>query len=120
MEESSFYNYEELKGIGLKNFGKDVLISRNVKIYGSAYIEIGNNVRIDDFCILSGSIKLGSHIHIGAATHLFAGDAAIEIEDFSCLSGRCAVYAVTDDYSGETLTNSVFVINLKMFIRKKC
>ncbi len=29
-------------------------------------ISIGDNVRIDDFCILSGKIELGSNIHISA------------------------------------------------------
>ena len=28
---------------------------------------LGDNIRIDDFCILSGNIKLGSYIHIPAA-----------------------------------------------------
>ena len=64
---TSFYNEEELKEIGLKVYGKNVLISRNATIYGADKISIGDNVRIDDFCILSGNISLGSYIHIAAA-----------------------------------------------------
>lgn len=105
MAKTSFYSIAELNNLGLKAFGQKVLISRYAKIYGASNIKIGDNVRIDDFCVLSGRITLGSHIHIGAGTHLVAGSAGIEMENFSGLSGRSAVYATTDDYSGKTLTN---------------
>ena len=72
---TSFYNEEELKEIGLKVYGKNVLISRNATIYGADKISIGDNVRIDDFCILSGNISLGSYIHIAAYCGLFGGEA---------------------------------------------
>ena len=102
---TSFYSEEELKEIGLYAYGKNVLISRNATIYGADKIKIGDNVRIDDFCILSGNISLGSHIHIAAYCGLFGGEAGIIMEDFTTLSSRCAVYGVSDDYSGESLTN---------------
>lgn len=102
---SSFYDEKELEQLGFKKIGKGVKISRKSSIYGAHKISIGDNVRIDDFCILSGNIELGSHIHIAAYTSLFAGDAGIVMKDFSCLSSRCAVYAISDDYSGASLTN---------------
>lgn len=102
---TSFYSEEELKEIGLKSYGKNVLISRNATIYGADKINIGDNVRIDDFCILSGNITLGSYIHIAAYCGLFGGEAGIIMEDFTTLSSRCAVYGVSDDYSGAALTN---------------
>lgn len=113
---NSFYNEEELKNLGLKTYGKDVLISRNATIYGAHNISIGNNVRIDDFCILSGKINLGNHIHIAAGTMLYGGEYGITMEDFSCLSSRCAVYALSDDYSGETMANSVIPEKYKHII----
>ncbi|WP_041082052.1 acyltransferase [Thermotoga profunda] len=102
---TSFYTEEELKEIGFKSVGKNVLISRKASIYGAENIEIGDNVRIDDFGILSGRIKLGSFIHIAAGTFLFGGDAGIVMEDFSGLSSRVAVYTLNEDYGGEFLTN---------------
>ncbi|MCM1083262.1 MAG: acyltransferase [Clostridium sp.] len=102
---TSFYSEEELQEIGLCTYGKNVLISRNAMIYGADKISIGDNVRIDDFCILSGNISLGSHIHIAAYCGLFGGEAGIIMEDFTTLSSRCAVYGVSDDYSGGSLTN---------------
>ncbi|WP_050636502.1 acyltransferase [Candidatus Stoquefichus sp. SB1] len=102
---NSFYSVEELKELGLKSFGKNVLISKKASIYNSKEIEIGNNVRIDDFCILSGKIKLANNIHIAAYSSLFAGNVGIELESFSCISSRCVIYSISDDYSGNYLTN---------------
>lgn len=102
---NSFYSNEELAQLGLKTFGKNVLISRKASIYGAQHISIGDNVRIDDFCILSGKITLGNYIHISAYTALYGGDAGIVMKDFSGVSSRCAVYALTDDYSGNAMVN---------------
>ena len=63
---TSFYSEEELKSLGLKHYGKNVLISRKCSIYSAESISIGNHVRIDDFCILSGEITIGDYCHISA------------------------------------------------------
>ncbi len=102
---NSFYSCEELNKIGFKNLGENVSISRKASIYGAEEISIGNNVRIDDFCILSGVITIKNYVHIAAGTYLFAGNAGIYIESFSTLSSRCAIYAISDDYSGNSMTN---------------
>lgn len=121
---SSFYTEEELRRIGFKSFGKNVLISKKASIYGAENITIGNNVRIDDFCILSGKINIENYIHISAHTSLFAGNVGINIEDFAGISSRCAVYAITDDYSGNFMTNPMTsdkyrnVISSKIIIKR--
>ena len=102
---NSFYGIEELKEIGFKEIGDNVLISRKSSIYGAKNISIGNNVRIDDFSILSGNISIGNYVHISAGVMIFAGQAGVVLEDFVGVSSRTAIYAVTDDYSGEALTN---------------
>lgn len=102
---SSFYSEQELVTLGLKKYGENVLISRNACIYGSKNIEIGNNVRIDDFCILSGNIIIGDYVHVAAAVLLFGGVSGIVLEDFTGISSRCAVYADSDDYTGLAMTN---------------
>jgi galactoside O-acetyltransferase len=102
---TSFYSENELKEIGFKQVGTNVLISRNAKIYGASKMVIGNNVRIDDFCVLSGKIELGNYIHIAVFSAIFAGDTGVKMNDFSGLSSRCVIYAESDDYSGEHLTN---------------
>lgn len=101
----SFYSSDELKELGLVHFGKNVLISRKVSIYGAEKINVGNNVRIDDFCILSGKITFNNYIHIAAYTALYGGSKGIEIHDFANISSRVSIYSISDDYSGETMTN---------------
>ncbi len=99
----SFYSESELKQLGLKSYGKNVKISRFARIYSPESIEIGDNVRIDDFCILSGCICLGSYIHISPYSGLFAGDAGIEVKDFASISSQCILYSISDDFSGNSL-----------------
>jgi len=99
---SSFYTNEELLGLGIKAFGNNVLISRFARFYNPEELIIGSNVRIDDFCIFSGKIKLGSNIHISAYTALY-GKFGIEMEDYTGLSPRCTVFSASDDFSGNYL-----------------
>jgi len=101
---TSFLSEKELLEMGFRKIGNDVNISRKASIYTPESIEIGNHVRIDDFCILSGEIKIASYIHISAYTALY-GKFGIELDDFVTLSGRVLVYSQTDDYSGEFMTN---------------
>lgn len=102
---SSFYSEEELKNIGFKSYGYNVKISRNTCIYKPDDIEIGNNVRIDDFCFLLGKIRLGSYIHIAPYSNLCGGKEGITMENFSGVSSRVSIYATSDDYSGVAMTN---------------
>ncbi|NLA21613.1 MAG: acyltransferase [Candidatus Marinimicrobia bacterium] len=108
---TSFYNEEEIVKLGLKKYGKNVLISRKASFYSPELIQLGSNVRIDDFCILSGNISIGSYVHISAYTALY-GKFGICIEDFVTISGRVLVYSQTDDYSGEVMTNPMVNPNL--------
>lgn len=103
--QTSFYTRDELEKIGFKSIGNNVSISRKVQIYGASKMIIGNNVRIDDFCVLSGVIELGDYIHIAVYSSLFGGNTGIKMESFSGISSRCAIYAESDDYSGNYLTN---------------
>lgn len=116
---TSFYSRKELELIGLKAVGEGVLISRNAKFYSPETISIGNNVRIDDFCILSGAITIGSYIHISASTILSAGQAGIEIGDFANISQRVNVFANSDDYSGQTMTNPMIPRKFKKLDQAK-
>ncbi len=99
---TSFYTKDELSNIGFKQIGENVLISRNAQFYGVNDIIIGNHVRIDDFCILSGNIRLGNYIHISAYSALY-GRFGIEMEDYTGLSPRCILFSATDDFSGDYL-----------------
>lgn len=97
---NSFYNVKELNQIGFRSIGTNVLISRFARFYDVENIEIGDHVRIDDFCIFSGNIKLGNNIHISAYSALY-GKFGIELQDYTGLSPRCTIFSATDDFSGE-------------------
>ena len=102
---TSFRTREELEALGFRSIGENVLISRNATIYGAANMSIGSNVRIDDFCILSGKIEIGNYIHIAAYSAIYGGSAGVQIADFANISSRVCIYALSDDFSGETMSN---------------
>ncbi len=98
---------EQLVSMGFRNLGENVRISDRAAIYNASEISIGNNVRIDDFCVLSagsGGISIGDFIHIAVFCSLI-GREHIALDDFCNLSSRVSIYSSNDDYSGATLTN---------------
>jgi len=123
MQQNSFYTAAELSEIGFRSFGAEVYISRFARFYAPNLMEIGNHVRIDDFCILSGPIKLGSYIHISAYCALY-GKLEIEMEDYTGLSPRCTIFSASDDFSGDYLVGPMISEELtnvtggKVIIRK--
>lgn len=123
--DNSFYSREELISIGFRKIGENVLVSRLARFYGIEDIEIGHNVRIDDFCILSGQITLGNYIHISAYSALY-GKFGIEMEDYTGLSPRCTLFSASDDFSGNYLIGPMSdkkftnVTGGKIMIKKYC
>lgn len=103
---TSFLSQEEIAEMGFKSCGKNVKISRFARFYSPEKISIGDNVRIDDFCILSGNITLGSHIHISAYVALY-GAMGIRVGDYSGISPKSVVYSAMDDFSGNYLIGPI-------------
>jgi galactoside O-acetyltransferase len=111
-----FWSETELAGLGLGSLGVDVRIDRTVQLHGRERIEIGSHVRVDAFSLISagpGGISLGDHVHLGAYVFL-AGEARIEVGDFSGLSGRTSVYSSNDDYTGAALTGPTIPDELRL------
>lgn len=106
MKKTSFLEEEELASLGFKSIGKGCKISRNAQFYGASNISIGDNVRIDDFCIISGNVTIGSNIHISAYVALY-GSNGIIMEDYTGISARSTVYSAMDDFSGNYLVGPV-------------
>ena len=107
MNNTSFCSGSELRKIGFKSYGRGVKISKKTSIYNPAHIIIGNNVRIDDYVIITAGnedVMIGNNVHIAAFCGLF-GSYGIIMEDFSGLSSRVSIYSASDDYSGQSLTN---------------
>lgn len=98
---------ELIESMGFASVGENVHIADRASFYGISRIQIGNNVRIDDFCVLSasvGGIVIGNNIHIAVYSSLI-GAGKIQLGDFCNLSSRVSIYSSNDDYSGATLTN---------------
>ena len=102
-----FLSRAEIDEMGFSYVGSNALLSDKASYYNCANISIGQNVRIDDFCVLSageGGIEIQSHVHI-AVYCLLTGAGKITLCDFSGLSSRVSIYSSSDDYSGASLTN---------------
>lgn len=102
----SFLDSEQIKSMGFKSVGENVLLSSKASYYNCKNISIGNNTRIDDFAVLSageGGIEIGCHVHIAIGVSIM-GAGKILIEDFAGLSSRVSVYSSNDDYSGMFMT----------------
>lgn len=97
---SNYYSEEELKKLGVKTFGDNVKISKKASLYSPEKMSFGNNVRVDDFCILSGNIKIGNYVHISAFSGLYGGGQII-IGDFCGCSPRSLLLSASDDFSGK-------------------
>jgi len=102
-----FLSAKAINEMGFAQVGENVFLSDKASYYNCANIVIGNNVRIDDFCVLSagaGGIEIGNYIHI-AVYCLLIGTGRITLHDFSGLSSRVSIYSSSDDYSGTWMTN---------------
>lgn len=111
-----FLTAEQVVGIGFRDVGHNVLIDAGAMFIRPDRISIGNNVRIDAFSIISAGndgIMIGNYIHFGAGVMIFGGGGKVEFEDFSNLSSRVSVFSISDDYSGNSLTNPMTPDDLK-------
>lgn len=105
-----FNNYtdDELIKIGV-NIGKNVYISNTVIFNIPENIFIGDNTRIDSYCLIiagkNSKITIGKNIHISAGCYLYGSSDDITIGDFSTISGRCSIYTGNDDYTEGYMTN---------------
>jgi galactoside O-acetyltransferase len=100
-------SHDLIKQLGFASVGKNVQISDRASFYNTANISLGNNVRIDDFCVLSaglGGISIGNYIHIAVYSSLI-GAGKITLSNFCNISSRVSIYSSNDDYSGATMTN---------------
>jgi acetyltransferase-like isoleucine patch superfamily enzyme len=102
-----YWNSTDLKNFGFKKVGENVLIAKNITIIGISNISLGNNIRIDGYTVINanrGFLNLGDFIHIGGSSFL-ACAGGIEFKSYSTISQGVKIYSVSDDYSGNYMTN---------------
>lgn len=99
-----------------KQCGKNLIVGIGVKITGAEHISVGDNVHIDDYCIIAtgtelighitrrpndaftsspGEIVIGSNIHI-VQFCVIMGYGGIHIKDNCTLSAQCKIYSLTN------------------------
>lgn len=96
----------QLKELGFKSLGKNVKISDKAALYNCNLIEIGDNARIDDFCVISGNVSIGKYCHITPMCLIAGGIPGVYLADYCTLAYGVKVFSQSDDYSGESLVNS--------------
>ncbi len=98
---------EQMREMGFACWGNNAKLSDKASYYNCKDIRIGDNVRVDDFCVLSagiGGIDIGNYVHIAVFSSLM-GAGNISLDDFCNISSRVAIYSSNDDYSGAAMTN---------------
>ena len=115
----AYLTEEQLQSMGFKSLGHEVKISDKAAIYNCDQIEIDDNSRIDDFCVLSGKIIIGKNVHFAPMCLVAGGEKGIIFEDFSGLAYHSQVFTQSDDYSGRTLTNPTIPAQFKKETKKE-
>lgn len=94
-----------LRAMGFAEIGRNVMISDKAAIYGADQMRLGDNSRIDDFCVVSGKVDIGKNVHFAPFCLVAGGVPGITFGDFSGLAYGVKIFAQSDDYSGRTMTN---------------
>lgn len=103
----AYLTKKQLESMGFKALGENVKVSDKASIYNPESIVLGDHSRVDDFCVISGKVSIGSYCHITPMCLLAGGTPGIKLSDFCTLAYGVKVFAQSDDYSGSTMVNSL-------------
>ena len=115
----AYFSQNELNDIGFKSIGQNIKISTKASIYNPEEIDIDDFARIDDFCMISGKIKIGKHVHITPMCLVAGGEKGIILEDYTTIAYGAQIFTQSDDYSGATMTNSTIPPEYKNETKKE-
>ena len=104
---------EQLQEMGFKYIGENVKLSDKASYYNCDRISIGDNSRIDDFCVISGNITLEKYVHIAPHCLLHGGKSGIIMETLAGLAYGVYIIASSDDYSGESMFSPLIPLEFK-------
>jgi acetyltransferase-like isoleucine patch superfamily enzyme len=102
----AYLNKTQLASLGLRHLGQNVKISDKASLHDPESISIGDNSRVDDFCVLSGHITMNRNVHLAVFTNLAGGKLGITMDDFSGTAYGVHIFTQSDDYSGKAMTNA--------------
>ena len=117
--ESRYFTQSVMDAMGFKSLGNNVQISRTAKLYIPEYISLGDHVLVDDFCVLSGNIEIGRNVHIAYGSRLIGGREGIKMNDFSGVAFGVTIFAQSDDYCGDALTNPTVPMQYRKILRAR-
>ncbi len=104
MMPGEYLSKSELVAIGFTKVGKNTKISRKCSFYGITGW-IGDDVRVDDFCIIKGHVELHDYVHLAAYGMVSGAHAPVIIESFVGIAARGTILSGSDDYAADTLGN---------------
>ena len=114
----AYLSESEIALLRFKSVGKNVLISSKSSIYEPENMTIGDNVRIDDFCVLSGHIEIGNFVHIACHVVMTGTKELVSIGNYSTLSYGVKVFSASDDFVGPYYSNPTVEISLRNVIHR--
>jgi len=115
----AFYSEEEINKFGFKKVGKNVMVSKLAQIYKPHLMELGDYVRIDDFCVLSGNIKIGNFVHIAARSLIDGSEAGVIFEDYTGAAYNCIIIASSDSYRLDGFFGPLCLPEYRKIVSKK-
>lgn len=103
---TGYYTIEELKEKGVTVHGANVFVSRYANIYNPRNLILHDNIRIDDFTVISckGTVEIFNHVHIGPQC-MISSSTRIVFGNYSGISSGVKLFGGCDDFSGDFLTN---------------
>lgn len=107
----SYLSPDEIQTFGFLELGQNVKISSNATVYSAERIKLGNNIRIDDFCVLSGNISIGDNVHLSTHVALTATQEPLIVGRGSTISYGSKLFTATDDFGGDFMFNSTYDSN---------
>lgn len=114
----AYLDGESLEALGIGKLGRNVRISTRAVLYEPHLMEFGDNVRIDDFCVLSGRVVLGRNVMITVFCNVAGGQVGISMGDFSGLAYGCHVLAQSEDFTGHFMNNSTIPVEFRSETKK--
>jgi acetyltransferase-like isoleucine patch superfamily enzyme len=104
-EQKMFLTPQELDELGFRCVGENPKISQFARFHNPQQISLGNNVRIDDFVVMSGNVSIGSNVHFSIHSSVISPRAHVSIGNFATISFYSCITSSNDDYSGKFMTN---------------
>lgn len=94
----AYFTDYQLREFGFYQIGKNVKVSSKCSFYAIRGT-IGDNVRIDDFCIFKGEIDIGSNVHVCSYSMVSGAQAPVILSSFCVLAARCSIYTGSNNHS---------------------